>query len=361
MTDRDPWFVEESIARGGISPNGASPARLNTTPLADVSTPDVERITSTKTLPLFAGMLHGLVGPSEVGKTTTAAHAVLDVADAGDGVLVLDGEMSAGAWRRKLTQLGAMGTTLGRVHYAEIAESSAAVDLVRGTVTTLAIRLIVWDSALSLLSRTARSENDNAEVGRVLDRLRAIVRDGPAGLVVDHSALASGQLVSRGASAKFAALDVSYGVKLVEGCVPGPLDHWSSLISIEKDRHGLLGERHDREITFIPLGHGMLAVDLAELGTRTHRLVSTNPIVTLTERIAQLDPPATSANDAYKRIGGTRSAVLNAYKLWFAAHGGQGGSGGTGSIEPYHRTTPTVGPSEGGSAVRTTQAELPAT
>jgi hypothetical protein len=56
---------------------------LTTTLLADVTVPDVERITSAKTLPLFAGMLHALVGPSEVGKTTLAAHVVLDVAAAG--------------------------------------------------------------------------------------------------------------------------------------------------------------------------------------------------------------------------------------------------------------------------------------
>jgi hypothetical protein len=224
--------------------------------------------------------------------------------------------MSAPAWRRKLTQLGADQQALIRVHYAELADTSAAVEIMRNTVRAFAIRLIVWDSALSLISRTARSENDDAEVGRVFDRLRVIIRDGPAGLIVDHSALSAVSPVSRGASAKFAALDVSYGMRLDDGSIPGPIDNWTSIISVEKDRHSLLGERRDRVATFIPLRDWNLTLDVAEIGSSTHRLSAEHPITAAIAKIAALDPPPVSGNDAFKRLGGKRKIILAAYKEW---------------------------------------------
>jgi predicted ATP-dependent serine protease len=131
---------------------------LTTKSLANIQAPDAERITSKKTLPLWAGMFHGLVGASETGKTTLAAEAARDTAEHGMAVLILDGEMSAAAWRRKLEHLGADNDTLARIHYAEMTDDCADVDKIRATIAKLVLRLIVWDSALSLISRTARSE-----------------------------------------------------------------------------------------------------------------------------------------------------------------------------------------------------------
>lgn len=293
-----------------------TPKYLPTVRLSDVETPDIARLTSTHTLPVYYGMLHGLVGPGESGKSTIAAYTVLDVVNAGHRVLVLDGEMSGPAWRRKLTQLGASDEVLTLVHYAEITADSASVKLIRATVDELDMRLIVWDSALSLIAHLARSENDNAEVSRVFDRLRGIIREGPAGLVVDHTALSSAALISRGASAKFNAFDISYGVRLAEGSVPGPFDTWSSVVSIEKDRHGLIGHRHDHEVTFQPLGGMSLHVDITETGNSTNRLSPTNPVTEMVARIGGMDPPPTSANDVYRRLGGKRMTVLAAYKKW---------------------------------------------
>ena len=298
---------------------------LATRSLLDVVPLDVQRVTSGKTLPLYASMFHALVGPSETGKSTIAAHVVLDVAGTGRNVLVCDGEMSAPAWRRKLAQLGADDDALAHVHYIEMTAASANVTQMRATVASLDVRLVVWDSALSIVSRTAKSENDNAEVGRVFDRLRAILADGPAGLIVDHSANGAASPVSRGASAKFAALDVSFGVRLTEGSIPGPCDIWSSVVSVEKDRHGLLGSRSDREVTFCPFGNGSITVDIAETQSASHRLSATNPVAVAEARIAELDPPAKSANDAFRRVGGSRAVVLAAFKKWSE----RGGTDGT--------------------------------
>jgi hypothetical protein len=290
--------------------------RLETIRLDAVTTPDVPRLTSSKALPLFRGHLAAAVGPGESGKSWLAVHAVLDVAEQGRSSLVLDGEMSAAAWRFRLVALGAGDAQLARVSYADMSDSASDVDRVRATVADLGAALIVWDSALSLISRTARSENDNAEVSRVYDRLRDIVRGGPAGLIVDHTAASATTSVSRGATAKFNSLDLAYGVRLPEGSVPGPLSDWSAIVTVEKDRHGLLANRNDREALFHPLGRGGLVLEIAELVGASHRLSTVNPVVLMVDRIAGLDPPPKNSNDAYKRLGGRRQTVQQAFRQW---------------------------------------------
>ena len=146
--------------------------RLSTVTLDGVVTPDVPQLTTGKALPLYPGYLSAMVGPGESGKSWLAVHCVLDVASQGRHALVLDGEMSAPLWRYRLVALGAADQELARVSYADMSDESADVDRVRATVADLGAVLVVWDSALSLISRVARSENDNAEVSRVYDRLR---------------------------------------------------------------------------------------------------------------------------------------------------------------------------------------------
>lgn len=283
----------------------------------------IQCITSVGALPLFRGMLHAEVGEGESGKTWIACHAVLDVARRGLQVVALDGEMSGPSWRRRADAIGATDAELELIAYVEMDARSADPDAIAATCAELAadgrppVALIVWDSALSMLSRTARSENDNAEVSRVYDRLRETVRrTTAAGLIVDHSARGSSTLISRGATAKFNALDISYGVRLADDSVPGPIDPWSSIVSVEKDRHGLLGKLGDREASFFPLGQGALDLSITERDTFTHRLSAENPIAVALAKITDLDPPPRSANDAHGRIRGNRQAVLRAFKLW---------------------------------------------
>ena len=299
-----------------------APGALKTTPLSEVVPLTAERVTTLASLPIWAAQLCAIVGEGESGKTWIAVHAVADVAARSHHVLVVDGEMSASSWRNRFRSLDIPAEVLTRVHYAEMTDTAADVDLVRNTVTALGIRLVVWDSALSMLSRTARSENDNAEVARVYDRLREIVRNGPAGLIVDHTTRGANNLVSRGATAKFNALDISYGVKLADGSVPGQAADWYSTVSVEKDRHGLLGARTDREVLFHPLGSGHLHIEITETAGATHRLTADRPppISAALSKIAALHPPPTSANDADNRLGGTRTVNLAAYKAWKAQH-----------------------------------------
>jgi hypothetical protein len=302
-------------------------------------------------------MLHALVGEGESGKTWLAAHCAQVAAEHGVGVLLIDGEMSGPSWKRRMLALGDLGPALDFIAYAEMTDTAADADAIVDTCLRLAtdgfptVELIVWDSALSLLSRTARSENDNAEVSRVYDRLRDIVRrTNAAGLIVDHVTRGSGSLVSRGATAKFNALDVSYGVRLADGSVPNRETTWSSIISVEKDRHGLLPLRTDREASFIPLGQGALQIEVAESSYSSHRLAADNPVTSMVSRIDALDPAPVSANDAAKRIPGTRTVILAAFKQW---QSGLGGSGGSSTYGANHRTTSS-------ELVRTTEPPLEA-
>lgn len=339
MTASDTWTAmgygsPADTARETDSPSENSAPVLPARSLLEAGTLDIERITSDKALPVYRAQLHGAVGPSETGKTTLVAHTGLDVASAGGHVLICDGEMSARAWRRKLQQLGATDDDLARIFYVEMSGAVANVMSMRATIAALDLRLVIWDSALSLISRTCRSENDNAEVGRLFDRLRSIVADGPAGIIVDHTGHSAATMVSRGASSKFAALDISYGIRLAEGSVPGPLDVWSTIVSVEKDRHGVLATRADREVTYCPLGRGALQLDIAETANATHRLSSTNPVNLTVRRIAELDPPPKSANDAYRRIGGRKATILAAYRAWQDSDSSGQGTGGGSPVPP---------------------------
>lgn len=276
------------------------------------------RVTSPKALPLWGAQLHALVGEGESAKSWLAAHAALDVANHNRPVLIFDGERSAATWRQRLEQLGAIEQQLELVRYAEITADSSNIDQVLTTCQTFNPAMIVWDSALSLLSRSCQSENDNSEVSRVYDRLRDIVRRShTAGLIVDHTSRAGTTLVSRGASAKFNALDVSYGMSLTAG-TPNRRTDWEATVSIEKDRHGQLGERHDMCALFHPLGSGRLAIDLSTTTRATNRLSGNSRVDHITRQLAALDPPPTSANDAFRRLRGNRPAVLAAYRAWQA-------------------------------------------
>jgi hypothetical protein len=214
------------------------------------------------------------------------------------------------------------------------------------------VQLIIWDSALSLLSRSVRSENDNVEVSRVYDRLREIVYiTNAAGHIVDHVARGSGTLTSRGATAKFNELDVSYGVRLADGDVPNREQPFSVIVTVEKDRYGLLPGRRDREVLFVPTGDGGLHVEVTERDTATHRLSSSNPNTMLVAKIAALDPPPQSANDAAKRLGGNRQAALNAYRAWVS----EGGSSGSVLKDRNHGTTTSSAGTGTGSNAGTTR------
>lgn len=310
----DEWFA--GLDRIAAANDAAIGNGLHVRRLSDVRDPDIQQLTSPKAVPVWTGLLAAVVGEGESCKSLLAGHAALDVARAAP-VLVLDGEMSAPSWRQRFVELGADTDALNRIYYAELGVAAADVAAVRATCTELGVQLVVWDSALSLLSRTCRSENDNAEVSRVYDRIREIVRDGPAGLIVDHTARGSENAVSRGATAKFNALDVSYGVRLSNG-IPNLDQRWTVAISVEKDRHGVLSDRSDREAMFQPLGARKLHVEVAAVpGKASHRLVPRgDPISRLVTEINLLTPPPKSGNEALKRLGGTRAHVLDAFKEW---------------------------------------------
>jgi hypothetical protein len=164
--------------------------------------------------------------------------------------------------------------------------------------------------------------------------------------------------VSRGASAKFAALDVSFGVRLAEGSIPGPIDEWSSTVSVEKDRHGLLAERRDLAVTFVPLGTRMLALDLVEVHSASHRLSADNPVAAMVKQLEQLDPPPTSGNDAFRRLNGRRSVIQSAYKMWLDQDP-RSGTRGTTLKSGYRGTASTPVPGTGTHAGTAQAAVIP--
>jgi hypothetical protein len=98
---------------------------------------------------------------------------------------------------------------------------------------------------------------------------------------------------------------------------PGPLDDWTATITIEKDRHGLLDDRNDRKALFhCHGGSGALTIDISQVSAASHRLNATDPVKAYVEKIATLNPPPITGNDAFKRLGEYRKTTLAAYKRW---------------------------------------------
>ncbi|MBV9594756.1 MAG: AAA family ATPase [Actinobacteria bacterium] len=266
-------------------------------------------------------MLASIFGKGESGKTWAAIHTGLDVVRASGPVLYCDGQMSAGVLRRRVQALGATPAELAHFHYCELTGTASDPEAVDERVTELGVRLIVWDSALSLISQTAHSENDNAAVTVVYDKLRSIVGcRNVGGLIIDHIANGSiarlpGELTARAASAKFNSMDLAYGAQLAPGSTPSPTGKWSTHIGVSKDRHGLLPSRHGYLATYLPMPNGNLQIDMDRI---------TGPVAAsdldrtdeLLGQIRALDPAARSANEAVRRLPGYRRAdVLAAYKL----------------------------------------------
>jgi len=322
MTDE--WWASlqadvESQLGGAVHEPGTPPVPW-WSPMAGGESAPIACVTTRAALPTFAGMVTGLVGAGESGKSFLALHAAVDVARHGHAALIIDGEMTRTTVCARLRNLGATDDELGRMFYADMADVILGGQIIAGAVVdtchALGVRLVVIDSAAALLSRTARSENDNLEVTRVLDQLRAVVTDAPWGVVlVDHTAKGGLIATPRGASAKFNVLDVQYGVTLTG--IPGTDAEWSVVVTVEKDRHAVMSTRRDREVVFHPLGGRSLSLDVSESAGATNRL-AVDPVARAVTAMDALDPPPKSANDAAARIGGTRAVALSAFAMWKA-------------------------------------------
>lgn len=295
-----------------IDPNDANLALddlLAGRSLADAEPVDIEPLNTYP--PMFRRRTHALVGHGEACKSLIAGHVAMTTAARGGYVVIYDGEMNADRWRERLENMGARPEHLARIAYVDMRDPEGW-RLIEQAAPLL--RLVICDSLAKYLARRVQSENDNAAVTKALDPWRVIANHGPAVAFVDHAAAGADVMVSRGATAKFNDLDVSYGFKLDGGTAPNRLLPWRVRITVEKDRDGAIGHRNDLIATFTP-NDPELALSWDESTEQTHRLAS-DPIATAVDAIAKLDPPAKSANDAAARIGGTRSVALTAYKRW---------------------------------------------
>lgn len=264
-------------------------------------------------LPLYQRRTHGLVGKGESCKSLVLGHCALTVAARGGHVILLDGEMSAGRWRERIEAMGARyrPEALDRIAYLSMRDPDA-LGIIRAVAP--AITLIGVDSLAKYLSRQVDNENNNVAVTKAIDPWIALAAKGPAIAFVDHASASAEVMVSRGATAKFNDLDVSYGFKLDAGTAPNRQFPWRVRVTVEKDRDGLIGHRLDRVITFTP-GIDDLGLAYSEPEGESHRL-AVDPLEAALQKIAALDPPPTSGNDAFRRIGGTRRVALDAFARW---------------------------------------------
>jgi hypothetical protein len=271
-------------------------------------------------LPLFLRRTHGLVGPGESGKSMLAAHAALTVAARGGRVVILDGEMSAWRWRDRIETMGARSRPelLDLISYVRMGDEDWRLLILDYAPHA---SLIVCDSLSRYLAQAGvQSENANTEVTRAMTYwTQKVAAAGPAVLLLDHTSKEASSMVSRGASAKFNDLDVSYGLQLDGGSIPGRNEPWQSRLTVEKDRDALIGDRLDRVVTFtstLTVDGYELEVRWAEPAGQSHRLRGVDREAAIHAKLDALNPPPLTPTEALNRLGGKRQTLWDAFKTW---------------------------------------------
>lgn len=206
-----------------------------------------------------AGLLYGsavnlFCGAPGSGKTWFALQAVVEVAEAGCPVWLLDYESTGLLTTERLRALGLRPDDAQNVHYHVVAgpmtvEDRHKLDRAAGEEAPV---LIVIDSVAEALAAEGCDENVASEVGRwFADFVRPLARRGAAVLLLDHvvkNREGRGGW-ARGSGHKLAAIDgAAYGLEVVEPWHRG--SSGSGALVILKDRAGHVG------------GHGAAAADV---------------------------------------------------------------------------------------------------
>lgn len=305
----------------------------------------------------YEGQFSLVFGDPECGKTWLALCAIAQVLTDGGRALFIDLDHNgAVSIITRLLNLGVPVETLGdlaRFRYIEPGDTAELFQVVQDCQEWRP-DLVGIDSLGELLPMFRASSNNGDDFTAVHARIiKPLVRVGAAVVVIDHLAKGteSRQTGPTGSPAKRRAVGgVSLRVRAKEAFTPGR--GGTAYVLVNKDRHGGLraaSPTGDREplaavFTLHPESGDELTFSLRP-ARDGEQAPADHAAPDLVAKIAALDPPPKSANDAAARIGGQRQAVLAAYREW------QQNLGGTGSGGRYRNqgTTPDQGVYSGGS------------
>ncbi|WP_435083379.1 AAA family ATPase [Gordonia hongkongensis] len=288
----------------------------------------------------YSGQLNLLFSDPEEGKTWILLCALAETLMGGGRGLFIDmdhnGAVSTAA---RLLQLGVPVDVLGALDRFRYIEPDGPAELMQVVVDchTWTPDLIGLDSLGELLPMFKASSNSGDDFTTTHTRvIKPLVRTGACVVLIDHLAKGAESRASgpTGSPAKRRAVGgVSLRVKAKEAFVPGR--GGTAYVTVNKDRHGGLraksptGEREPLAAVFkLRPGPDDTLTWTLRAARDGERPPTDRAAPDLVAKIAQLDPPPKSANDAANRIGGNRQSALAAYGEWKSA-GGSGSDTGT--------------------------------
>lgn len=313
---------------------------VNMAMLEDTCGPEPTLLACSDGMKLFyPAAVNALIGEPESGKTWVALAAAADTLlprHDGGRVLVIDIDHGgAASTRARLESLGVPRDILNdpaRFRYAA-PEEPGEISGMAADAQIWQPHLVVVDSVGELVPMYGQKSND-ADGYTIVHRaaLTPFAVAGAAVLAIDHTAKnpISAAYGAGGTMAKKRAIDgAMYRCSVVSPFAPG-LGGRAEL-TLLKDRHGKVRERRqvagEREVLAAKFVLSVPAISPGNVqarfyapdpGERASAKANGSDVAELVTRIAELDPPPRSANDACTRLGGNRALLLDAYKMWRA-------------------------------------------
>jgi hypothetical protein len=197
---------------------------------------------------LYRERIHAGYAEPEAGKGWLALHAGIERLEAGETVIYVDYEDTAGNIVERLRLLGADDDAI-RERFRYVRPDEPITDAARDALIGLSPALVVIDGLTEALAVEALDMANNQDVAEFYKRLaRPFARAGAAVLLIDHVVKdreARGRYAI-GAQHKLAGVDVAYRLDVAQPCGRGR--EGLVKITVTKDRPGFIREHAvDRE------------------------------------------------------------------------------------------------------------------
>lgn len=267
---------------------------------------------------IYPGMVNGVHGESGSGKTWLALHACVQELQAGHRVVYIDHEGDPRSIVARLLDLGLTADTIVRgFHYVQpetpFTDGGTAV---LEAVRMLEASLVVIDSTGEGLALGGAKPNADEEVARWFREVpRRIADQGPAVLLLDHTAKANGgELWPIGSQRKRAAIN---GAQFyIETLSPFSRDRaGAAKLVCAKDRHGhyTFGQKvATLRVTPSPEG---LRITLPAVETRTDTPFRPTTLMEKVSRALEASPDPLTFRGILQHVQGREEAIRQALDL----------------------------------------------
>lgn len=311
--DEKPLYVDISALLDGTVPEPPEPALLRRS--------DDRKL-------FYSGQVNLLFGDPESGKTWVCLACSVEALRAGRRVIIIDLDHNgAQSTVYRLLALGAPPDQLRDPAVFRYCEPEDRLELRQVVADSIEWRpaVAVVDSIGELLPMHGANTNSADEFTTVHSSvLKPLAKAGAAVLAVDHLAKGADSRAHGpgGTAAKRRAIGgASIRVKTTQAFTPGR--GGEALLLVNKDRHGgvrahcPVGDREPVAGTFKLLAFhgGVLEWSFAAPADRERNPDETAPPEDV-EKVAELEPPPTTVDDARERLNWRKERAANAMRAW---------------------------------------------